>query len=63
MNSSLKPGQRLAVFPKALGVCASEATIYAKCVATKGDLRQDMCHKEFQAFRACMKQAINKLKR
>ena len=54
INSPLK---RLAVHSTV--TCASQATVYAKCVVkTYADVNKDVCKEEFRLFQKCLREAV-----
>lgn len=53
---------KLGNYSKALGMCSTEASEYAKCVVSKEDLKKDDCAKEFLRFNKCFKQALQTIK-
>ncbi|BGP17517.1 hypothetical protein JCM10213v2_005550 [Rhodosporidiobolus nylandii] len=51
----------LAALPKAAAKCAEQGTLYGKCIGARyQDVERGMCAKEFEAFRACLVQAMKK---
>uniref|UniRef100_A0ACB8EL29 Uncharacterized protein n=2 Tax=Sphaerodactylus townsendi TaxID=933632 RepID=A0ACB8EL29_9SAUR len=53
--------ERLRRFPVLLASCEQQASVYGKCVASKttghGDLKKDVCAKEFQMLMECFTKA------
>ncbi|XP_039596431.1 NADH dehydrogenase [ubiquinone] 1 alpha subcomplex assembly factor 8 [Polypterus senegalus] len=58
--------ERMRRFPELLAVCAEEAAVYGKCVASassgKYEVRKDMCGMEFQSLKRCFIDAAKKIK-
>ncbi|KAF7323689.1 hypothetical protein MKEN_00589800 [Mycena kentingensis (nom. inval.)] len=41
--------------------CASQASVYGKCIlASYTDVKQDMCKEEFALFAQCLRQAMGR---
>jgi len=60
MDAVQKAKQRFKLFPKYLASCASEGSLYAKCVIQTDDPKQNQCEKEFMAFKKCLAEAAKK---
>ncbi|XP_016846738.1 NADH dehydrogenase [ubiquinone] 1 alpha subcomplex assembly factor 8 [Anolis carolinensis] len=60
--------ERMERFPALLASCGEQASAYGKCVATHavgpGDLKKDVCSKEFEMLMDCFTKAAkrNKIK-
>ncbi|XP_028675755.1 NADH dehydrogenase [ubiquinone] 1 alpha subcomplex assembly factor 8 [Erpetoichthys calabaricus] len=63
-NVWLTSRERMRRFPELLAVCAKEAAVYGKCVASSGEyeLKKDACGREFQALKRCFIEAAKKIK-
>jgi hypothetical protein len=63
MNSTttkhMKPLKQLAFHSTT--TCASEASLYGKCIlATYTDIKKDICKEEFAKFARCLRQAMKR---
>ncbi|KAK2144745.1 hypothetical protein LSH36_734g01013 [Paralvinella palmiformis] len=56
----LSARDRMKSFPKALVSCSAEATIYAKCVSTRNNLKKDDCQKQFVAMKTCFEKVMKR---
>ncbi|KAK7011371.1 hypothetical protein BgiMline_003036 [Biomphalaria glabrata] len=44
-------------YPEAISQCAPQAAAYGKCVVAKENIQQNICQKEFEALKDCIKNA------
>lgn len=53
--------QRLTKYSTAIAQCSTYCTAYAKCIVTHTEnLKKDTCVNEFNQFRDCVKNALQK---
>jgi len=63
MESVKSARARLRRYPALIGACSPQAATYAKCVTARmGEVQKGQCQPEFDAFKACLRQASQKLK-
>jgi hypothetical protein len=56
-----KESRSVAVFAKGIAACSHQAKTYGQCITARyTDVHRDVCAKEFQAFKACVQQAVKK---
>ncbi|KAF7236889.1 NADH dehydrogenase [ubiquinone] 1 alpha subcomplex assembly factor 8 [Varanus komodoensis] len=50
-------------FPELLASCGEQASVYGKCIASNatghGDLKKDVCAKEFEMLMDCFTKAVS----
>ncbi|KAK7591229.1 hypothetical protein V9T40_002842 [Parthenolecanium corni] len=61
MDAVTKARTRLRMYPRLIAECRHEGKIYASCVASQEDIKQNACVNEFQQFRNCVLRAAVKL--
>ncbi|KAK2179247.1 hypothetical protein NP493_503g02049 [Ridgeia piscesae] len=54
--------RRMLHFPRALGECSAQGSVYAKCVAVHPNIKAGDCLTEFQTFKDCFTKALKKLR-
>ncbi|CAH3162678.1 unnamed protein product [Pocillopora meandrina] len=57
-----KDYRRISGLAKPLVECKTEALLYGSCVSQKDNNTKHACDKEFQALKACIRQAAKKIK-
>lgn len=57
----MKQSKGITVLAKGVASCPAQATAYGQCIAASyKDVQKDMCKKEFDAFKSCVQQVVNK---
>lgn len=58
MENLKRARQRLQQYPTLIAKCSASASTYAACVTRDLNVKQNICEKEFLAFKQCLKEAV-----